>query len=279
MIGKPGQALLLALALATAACEKQPAQSAFEPDPIIHPVSGRVVFNRPCADEEPYGVQAYARMASVDGRAQAVVAYRAGYRATEDKAAYVELHLHRLKLNGGETWRNTTYAVRITGRAGPRVVEGPWVRQYMDAREWGPVDRPFRTNATGSADWITFIEPDDRRGDADRFHRIGPELALKARDLQVDSPQQEIDLALSLENEATGDTLELQGPRLRVPERVWAMTPPGFQELGLADTLNPYQEGGLFDALGRAWKYRQCIEERRAAKRSLGPYTGQGDGG
>ena len=146
----------------------------------------------------------------------------------------------------------------------------------MDAREWGPVDRPFRTDATGSADWITFIEPDDRRGDADRFHHIGPELALKARDLQVDNPQQEIDLTLTLENEATGDTLDLQGPRLRVPERVWAMTPPGFQELGLADTLNPYQEGGLFDVLGRAWKYRQCIEERRVAKRSLGPYTGAG---
>ena len=57
------------------------------------------------------------------------------------------------------------------------------------------------------------------------------------------------------------------------------MTPPGFQELGLAETLNPYQEGGLFDVLGRAWKYRQCIEERRAAKRALGPYTGPGDGG
>ena len=90
----------------------------------------------------------------------------------------------------------------------------------------------------------------------------------------MDSPQQEIDLTLTLENEASGDTLELHGPRLRVPERIWAMTPPGFQVLGLAETLNPRQEGGLFDTLARAWKYRQCIAERRAAKRSLGPYTG-----
>ena len=279
MTGKPCRALLLAIALATAACEKQPAQSAFEPDPVIHPVSGRVVFNRPCADEEPYSVQAYARMASADGRAQAVVAYRAGYRATEGKTAYVELHLHRLKLNAGQTWGNTTYALQITGRSDRRVAEGEKVRRYIDARERGPVYRDFRTDATGATDWITFIESDDRRGDADRFHRIGPPLSLKAHDLQVDSPQQEIDLTLTLESQATGDTLVLQGPRLRVPERIWAMTPPGFQALGLAETLNPRQEGGLFDTLARAWKYRQCIAERRAAKRSLGPYTGAGQAG
>ena len=41
----------------------------------------------------------------------------------------------------------------------------------------------------------------------------------------------------------------------------------------LLETLNPVQEGGLFRTLGRAWKYRKCIEERRAAKRFLGPYT------
>lgn len=95
----------------------------------------------------------------------------------------------------------------------------------------------------------------------------------------MDGSQQEIDLTLTLENQATGDTLVLQGPRLRVPERIWAMDPPGFRALGLVETLNPYQEGGLFDTLGRAWKYRQCIAERRAAKRSLGPYTGTGQAG
>ena len=52
------------------------------------------------------------------------------------------------------------------------------------------------------------------------------------------------------------------------------MTPPAPKVLGLAETLNPYQEGGLFSTLRRDWKYRKCIEERRAAKGVLGPYTG-----
>lgn len=64
--GKLRKAFFLAVALATAGCEKHPAQSAFEPDPIVHLATGRVVFNRMCADENPYSVQAYARMASED---------------------------------------------------------------------------------------------------------------------------------------------------------------------------------------------------------------------
>jgi hypothetical protein len=53
MNGKLCKAFILASALATAGCEKHPAQSAFEPDPIVHPASGRIVFNRICAGENP----------------------------------------------------------------------------------------------------------------------------------------------------------------------------------------------------------------------------------
>ena len=51
--GKLRKAFILAITLATAGCEKHPAQSAFEPDPIVHLATGRVVFNRMCADENP----------------------------------------------------------------------------------------------------------------------------------------------------------------------------------------------------------------------------------
>ena len=225
MNGKLGKALILAMALANAACDKHPTQSAFEPEPIVHPVAGRIVFSRLCADKNPYRVQAYARMASQDGRAQAVVAVLAGYWATQDKTVYIELHLHRLKLNAGPGWRNADYTIRLTGRAGQRVAQGPEARQYLDYADGflrEPVYRNFRTDGTGATDWITFIEWKDRSGPADRFHHDGPILNLKARDLQVDGPQQEIELTLMLENEAIGEMLVLQGPRLRVPKRIWA---------------------------------------------------------
>ena len=283
MSGKPRNAMVLALFLANAACATQTDEPVFDPDPVLHPPAGRIVFNRMCADEEPHRVKAYARMESPDGRALAVAAVLAGYRATGGRAVFVDVRLQRLKLDAGEAWRDVEYAVRLAGRSARRVLEGREAGSYLagvDGRSH--VHGRFRTDGAGTADWITFVEPEDRGGDPDRFHHFGPEeLSFKARELGVEGPGDEFDLALVLRNEANRRTIELRGPRVRIPERIWAMDPPAFKALGLLETLNPAQEGGLFSTMGQAWKYRKCIEERRTAKRFLGPYapSRQGDGG
>ena len=279
MTGTLRRAAVLALLLANGACATSPAESDFEPDPVLHPPVGRIVFNRMCADEDPYRVKAYARMESQDGRARAVAAVLVGYRATGGKTVHIDVRIQRLKLDAGKEWRNADYALRLTGRSARRVLKGPMVGSYVGGPHGqNPVYRRLSTDEAGTADWITFVEPEDRAEDSDRFHYFGPELDLKAPDLEVEGPQDEFELALTLRNEASGQTLELPGPRVRVPERIWAMNPPAPQVLGLAKTLNPNQEGGLFSTLGRAWKYRKCIEERKTAKRFLGPYAGAARG-
>ena len=279
MTCKLRRSAVLALLLANGACATSPTEPVFEPDPVLHPPVGRIVFNRMCADEDPYRVKAYARMESQDGRARAVAAVLAGYRATGGKTVYIDVRIQRLKLDAGKEWRNADYALRLTGRSARRVLKGPMVGSYVGGPHGqNPVYRRLSTDEAGTADWITFVEPEDRAEDSDRFHYFGPELDLKAPDLEVEGPQDEFELALTLRNEASGQTLELPGPRVRVPERIWAMNPPAPQVLGLAKTLNPNQEGGLFSTLGRAWKYRKCIEERKTAKRFLGPYAGAARG-
>ena len=235
-----------------------------------------------CADEEPYRVKAYARMESPDGRGRAVAALLAGYRATGGKTVFVDVRIQRLKLDAGKDWRNAEFTLRLRGRSARRVLEGPVAGGYAGgAQGQEPANRQFSTDATGTADWITFVESDDRAAASAHFHHFGPELAVTATDLEVEGPPDEFDLTLVLRSEANGQSLELRGPRVRVPERVWAMDPPTPKALGLLETLNPAQEGGLLGTLGRAWKYRKCIEERRAAKRFLGRYAGAqpGDGG
>jgi len=260
---------VLALLLGTGACATKTAEPIFDPDPVLHPPDGRIVFNRMCADEEPYRVKAYARMESRDGRARVVAAVLAGYRATEGRTVFIDVRLQRLKLDAGTKWRNTPYTVRLVARGAHAVVEGLEFGSYVDDKAG---ERRFRTDETGAADWMTFVEPEDEDDDTIRFHRFGPELGFEAASLGVESPGDEFDLSLVLRNEAGGQILELVGPGVRVPERVWAMDPPAPRALGLLETLNPAQEGGLFDVLGRAWKYRKCIEERQAAKGFLGPY-------
>ena len=261
---------ILALLLANAGCAGPPAVPVFEPDPTLHAPGGRIVFNRMCADEEPYQVKAYARMESPDGWARAVAAVLAGYRATGGKTVFVDVRIQRLKLEAGTHWRNANYTIRLTARSEHAMVEGSEVGGYVEDAK-GEVR--FGTDGSGSADWITFVEPDDEGENFERFHRFAPELDFTDGELRVNGPQDEFDLTLILRNETNGRTLELPGPRVRIPERIWALKPPVPETLGLLETLNPAQEGGLFNFLGRAWKYRKCIEERRAAKRFLGAYT------
>ena len=275
MTCKLRRAAVLALLLANGACATSPAEPVFEPDPVLHPPVGRIVFNRMCADEDPYRVKAYARMESQDGRARAVAAVLVGYRATGGKTVHIDVRIQRLKLDAGKEWRNADYTIRIEARSARVVVKGRKVGSYDDDTTG---KERFSTDEAGTADWITFVEPEDEDEDSGSFYRFGPELDIKAQDLGVEVPQDEFDLALMLQNEANGQTLELSGPRVRIPERIWAMNPPAPKILGLVQTLNPSQEGGLFSTLGRAWKYRKCIEERKTAKRFLGPYAGAARG-
>ena len=264
----PNGIAVFALVVANPACATQPAKPVFDPDPTLHPPGGRIVFNRTCADEDPYRVKAYARMESHDGRARAVTAVLAGYRAIGGKAVYVDVRLQRPKLEAGPEWRNVDFTVRLVARS---------IRQVLDSREFDTYvddmtgEESFRTDPPDAVDWITFVEPSEDNADSNRFYRFGPEMHFAARDLDVKRPQDEFDLALVLKNNTGGKTLELRGPAVRVPERIWVMEPPTPQALGLFKTLNPVQEGGLFDVLGRGWKYRECIKERRAAKAFLGP--------
>ena len=261
---------ILALVLTNAACAGPGRSPESEPDPMLHAPGGRIVFNRMCADEEPYRVKAYTRLESPGGQARAVAAVLAGYRATGGKTVFVEVRIQRLKLDAGDHWRNARYTIRLTARSDRAMVEGSEVGRYVESAKG---ELRFTTGDAGTADWTTFVEPDDRHEDSERFHRFAPELNFTDGALRVNGPQDEFDLSLTLRNERNGRTLELAGPRVRIPERIWALKPPVPGTQGWAETLNPAREGGLFNFLGRSWKYRKCIEERRTAKRFLGAYT------
>ena len=214
---------ILALLLSTAACAGPPAVPIFEPDPMIHAPGGRIVFNRMCADEEPYQVKAYARMESPDGRARAVVAVHAGYRATGGKTVFVDVRIQRLKLEAGEHWRSANYTIRLTAHSDRAMVEGSDIGRYVESAKG---ELRFTTGDAGNADWTTFVEPDDRTEDSERFHRFAPELDFTDGALSVNGPQDEFDLTLILRNDTNGRMLELTGPRVRILEHCRKLPQP-----------------------------------------------------
>ena len=142
---------VLALAVANAACATQTAEPVFDPDPALHAPGGRIVFNRMCADEDPYRVKAYARMESPDGRARAVAAVLAGYRATGGRTVYIDVRIQRLRLDAGTEWRNSDFTIGLRGHSSRRTLEGPTVGGYhggVQGQE--PSYRRFRADEAGS---------------------------------------------------------------------------------------------------------------------------------
>ena len=197
-------------------------------------------------------------MESVDARARAVASVRAGYHATGGKTVFISVRIQRLKLDAGAHWGESDYTIRLTARSERATLEGSEVRSYVESAKG---EFAFRTGAAGTGDWITFVEREDEVEGFERFRRFGPQLGFTAQELAVRGPEDEFDLTLSVRNSTNGQVIKMPGPRVRIPERIWALNPPMPGTLGLLGMLNPAQEGGLFDVVGRGWKYRKCTLE------------------
>ena len=220
------------------------------------------MFNRPCADEEPARVKAWARMETPRGEARAAVAVLAHARATRTGTVRVEVRLQRLEIDAGPEWADAPFTVRLAARS-PHAAAQSGAFATWHEHEAG--ERRFRTDEAGTAHWITFVEPgEEAPAGSESAYRTGPDLSLDAAALRASGPRDEIALALVLRNAMNTATLDLAGPRVRVLERIWAAVAPPPQPLGMLATLNPAQEAGLLDTLRRGDRYRKCTEKRRA---------------
>ena len=261
---------MLALALAHSACATDGAHT--RRSHAQHSAATER-FDGPCADEEPYRVKAYAELAAHAGRARAVVAVTAGYRATGGRTVFIETRLERLKLSAGESWGSAPYTLTLVATHAGRTARSETATTYTG----GPIGQEpgryrFAADARGRSDWIRLLERTERpEGDPLVYH-VAPDLSITAHALGVRGANASVGLALEATNATTGETLVLNGAKIRIPERIWTLVPPTPKTLGLGEALNPAEEGGVFAWLGRAWKYRDCPEARRAAKAALGPF-------
>ena len=127
--------------------------------------------------------------------------------------------------------------------------------------------RSRRSSVSGALDWLDFTESDDE-GDRGLYpHNWSPEMETTAAVLRLSDVHRHVALDLVLTATDTGEAVRLPGPMLWVPERIRHERAPKPKTLGFLAALNPFEQGGIWQTLGRGTKYRACIEERRAAKR------------
>ena len=233
-------------------------------EPIVRGPGESIGFTRSCADESPYTVRAYARMESKDGRAAALVRLMAGYWVSSGPKVVVGASLVALEFRAGESWASAPYALKARFEATGKAAETAAAETYQVIHD----ARPFRAGPDGRGSWLDFDEQ-PRDPERSRTHRLPPFLGAPAAALGVDDAQTPVATALVIANQRSGGEIELLGPALRIPQRIWEATPPAPRSLGLAAALNPFQEGGVWQTIRRGWRHRHCVDERKIAKRAF----------
>ena len=85
----------------------------------------------------------------------------------------------------------------------------------------------------------------------------------------IKAPEEAHRLNFLIKNLDTGETISLTGPVIKNLKERLQLEQPESKTLGFFDTLNPFQEGGLWSVLGSAFRYGDCIYLRKQSKYEL----------
>ena len=259
--------LLPALILAAAsAASAQPGI-----DSVVTRPGETILFNRDCANEEYYQVRAFAILESGNGEARALMQVSTGYFRARNPAVQIGFKPLELDFDLGPRWADSELSMQILATAGDREFSSFELASYFDSVFGGrePIQRQFATDAAGRLQWHDFVEPDLRETEADEGFNVTDYPYFDASELQISDAGEAISFSLRLSRDDSDAEILLVGPDFRIPDEIREMDLPEPGALGLAESFNPFQEGGVLDWLGRGIRYRNCIDERKEARQQF----------
>ena len=259
--------VLFVLSASTALTQQQ--MVAFDRD---HPLR----FDHLCSElGHGYGAyrQAYALFEKrpPDGRYRALVLAKVqvGWIAGPPGPNGVSLLIEKKRLALPPDWYGDTFglAVQLVAVQTQQTITGPVFTRYVQVAAGQGGELEYRLSPSGELDWERFAEPEERDPQSAREHRHPPELRLYARDIPV--REETYALNLVLENTRTSARLTLEGPVVENLRSLLQIEKPQSGVLSFAQAMNPLQRGGIWDWLRTTWRYGDCIQLRKQAKREL----------
>ena len=204
--------------------------------------------------------QAYGHFASADGRAQVlarILVGRIGVRSGERIAAALEDVVIRTGRGGMEV----AFRLEGSGIRGGEAQTSAWSTRYRASPRGGGYPEPwaYETNAQGELRWSRF----PRKGSAEERHAHPETLELDARSWDA---RETVRLRMWVRTGEGEAPQALDGPVLKEVGAYLGLEPPETKELGLAETLDPTEKGGLWGWFRHAYRYRDCHEWREAAR-------------
>lgn len=227
-----------------------------------------VRFEHRCADAEPRKVQAYAELKSDNGLARALLLVYVRRDPEQRRGIFVGARLVAMRFKAGDAC--TKWSVSLDAHsAGGRHV-GAKHSHYISCRARGEGRRrPFRTDRNGVLDWLDHAESVNGKGTGGYPYNFSPKMETTAAALRMTDESRDVSLDLVLTESETGNTVRLRGPSIHIPDRIWNEPPSEPTVPGLFASFSLLGRDGLWRTLARAARHRECIRERRWAKRDF----------
>ena len=235
-------------------------------------------FDHRCAElGRSYGAyrQAYAffeRQAPDEGvEALVLASVLVGWVGGQAGSNGVGLSLEKMRLELPLEWRGDAFglALQLVGVATRQAITGPLSSTFFHSvHDSYPVEKPYRVSASGDVDWVQFAEPE--AGSPQRDYKHSQPINVHAKDVPgAAGLRGSYALNLIVENTRTKSRLVLAGPVLVDVESWLGIERPERRTLGLIQTLNPFQRGGVWDWFRHGRRYGRCIELRKQAKQAF----------
>lgn len=182
----------------------------------------------------------------------------------------IKIFPHRIRASGLGKWAEDRFSLifALIGEQGGDRLIGESTSEYaLFMRDGETQYNPFELSPSGAFDWAQFEEPGektDAKSNRQYGHLVGsPGIRMQA----LPDLAQAYRLLFIAKNSETGEEVVLDGPLVDSLSAHPVSQKPEFRALGFWDTINPSQEGGLWDWFGYAAEYGDCIYARRAAKK------------
>ncbi len=234
-------------------------------------------FDHLCAEPgRNYGAyrQAYAffeNPPSSQGRVALVLAkVIVGWIAGLSGSNGVGLGIEKMEMRLPAEWRGQRFglALQLVGVDSKQVITGRLSTKFHHSRAGSsPQEEAYRVSSSGEVDWVQFLEREERASKATPDYKHSQSIMVDSGD--IPTPAGALALNLIVENERTKSRLILAGPILKDLASLLQIERPTPRVLGLFQTLNPFQKGGLWDWLRTGHRYQPCVQTRKQAKREF----------
>ena len=238
--------------------------------------SQKLSFTHHCSKEElslSNYWQSYALFEYQDGgggKAAAVGTVDAGFIRGVQKVQGLRLSLEKLKIQSFSSWADhpLALALQLVNLENQKSSTGESVTTYVEGGQGAVSVKNYQISPSGDLTWEKFIEPELQTKSQKKLYKM-PEKNPNLLSHDIDSLEASHRLHLLIRNQDIGQTFALEGPVIENLRELFKLKASKPQTLGFFETINPFQKGGLWDFLGTAFRYKDCIYLRKQSKYEL----------